>query len=143
MSNFVINIAEGAYEDVKAALAAVGHELQPVATEVETVYTDDVKPALAAAEALIQRNGGQLLITEAIAALGGLATGNWSAVVTTLVANAEAAGATTLAEEKQLAGSTALQVAQALKAQQQTTAVAAPATEASAVEAPATEAPAA
>ena len=120
MSNFVINIAEGAYEDVKAALAAVGHELQPVVTEAETVYTDDVKPALAAAEALITRNGGQLLITEAISALEGLATGNWSAVVTTLVANAEAAGATTLAEEKQLAGSTALQVAQALQAQQTT-----------------------
>ncbi len=118
MTNFVVNVAEGAYEDVKAALASVGHAFEPAVDEVETVYTDDVKPALDAAEALIQRNGGQLLITEAIAALTGLATGNWSAVVTTLVSNAEAAGAATVAEEKQLAGSTALQIAQALQATQ-------------------------
>lgn len=111
MANFIVNIAEGAYDDVKAALAAVGAELAPV----EVTVVSDVKAGLSTAEALIERNGGQLLISEALAALDGLVTGNWSAVVATLIANAKAAGATTIASEEQLAGSTALQIAQVVK----------------------------
>jgi len=114
MADFLVNIAEGAYDDVKAALAAVGAELKPVESAVVT----DVEAALKQTETLIENNGGQLLLSEALAVVDGVATGNWSATVTTLVANAKAAGATTLAEEEQLAGSTALQVAQVIKAQQ-------------------------
>lgn len=114
MSNFIVNIAEGAYDDVVAALSSVGHVLQPVENAVET----ELKTALAATEALITRNGGQLLLSEGLAAIEGVATGNWTAVVTTLIANAKAAGAETLTAEEQLAGSAALQIAQVVKAQQ-------------------------
>lgn len=117
MTNFIVNIAEGAYDDVKNFLDGVGAEIKPIEATVVT----DLKAGLSTAEALIERNGGQLLISEALAALDGLATGNWSAVVTTLVANAKAAGAETLAAEEQLAGSTALQIAQVIKSQQSPT----------------------
>lgn len=125
MTNFVINIAEGAYDAVKSALASLGTELQPV----EVAAVTDFKAAVATTEALLERNGGQLLLSEALAVVEGVATGNWSATVTTLVANAKAAGAETLTAEEQLAGSTALQIAQVIKAQQATT-VAADATSA-------------
>jgi hypothetical protein len=124
MSNFIVNIAEGAYDDVVAALATVGHTLAPVETAVVT----DVQAALKQTETLLENNGGQLLLSEALAVVDGVVTGNWSATVTTLVANAKAAGATTLAEEETLAGSTALQVAQVIKAQQTAAVAAAPAT---------------
>lgn len=45
MTNFVINIAEGAYDDVKAALTVVGHELQPVEIEATTVANDAIAQA--------------------------------------------------------------------------------------------------
>jgi hypothetical protein len=90
--------------------------------DVKGVFVSDIEPAITAAIQLIERNGGQLLITEALAALSGLATGNWTGVVTTLVANAKAAGAQTITSEEQLAGSTALQIAQVLNAQQTATA---------------------
>ena len=100
----------------------VVNEVETDATKVwntvKGVFVTDVEPAITAALQIIERNGGQLLISEALAALESLATGNWSAVVTTLVANAKAAGATTVASEEQLAGSTALQIAQVLQAQQ-------------------------
>ena len=122
MTNFVINIAEGAYEDVKTALAAVGHVLQPV----EQTAVTDVEAALTQTEQLLTRNGGQLLLSEALAVVDGVVTGNWSSTVTTLVANAKAAGAQTLTEEEQIAGSTALQIAQVIKAQQAAAVPAAP-----------------
>lgn len=34
MTNFIINIAEGAYEKVKEALSSVGHALEPVETTI-------------------------------------------------------------------------------------------------------------
>ena len=114
MTNFIVNIAEGAYEDIKTAVESLGSKLEPVEVTVVT----EVKTAVSSAEAIIERNGGQLLMSIALAALDGLATGNWSSVVATVVSDAKAAGATTIAAEEQLAGSTALQVAQVVKSVQ-------------------------
>jgi len=114
MTNFIINVAEGAYEKVAEALSAIGHTLAPV----ENVVKTDVQTALSTAEALLERNGSQILFSEALAVADGVATGNWTSLVSTLVGNAKAAGASTVAAEEQLAGSTALQLAQVIQAAQ-------------------------
>lgn len=57
MANFIVNIAEGAYDDVKAALASVGHDLTPIVQDgeaaakaawasIETSFNNQI-PALA------------------------------------------------------------------------------------------------
>ena len=114
MTNVFVQAETAIVNEAEAIGTAIKNEFAPVATAVVA----DVKSALSSTEALIERNGGQLLMSEALAAVQGLVTGNWSAVVTTLVANAKAAGAATVAQEEQLAGSAALQIAQVIQTTQ-------------------------
>lgn len=64
MTNFVINIAEGAYEDVKAALTAVGHDLQPVETAVVTDIKTEL-PVVTAWGAQFLTDEGKVILADA------------------------------------------------------------------------------
>lgn len=78
------------------------------------VIENDFKKAFALAESIVERNGGQLLLTAATNVLPDLLTGKWEDAAANALADAKAAGAVTIPEEEQLAASTALQVAQVI-----------------------------
>lgn len=88
---------------------------------VDNVIVTDIEPALAvafsAALALIENNGGTLLLTAAQDVVNGIADGTSLADIGTQVLTAaKAAGATTVAAEEALAAQTAVTIAQAVKA---------------------------
>ncbi len=103
----------------------------------------DVKALFAEGEALVERNGGSLLVTAATTVLPTLLAGQWGVAVSSILSLAKAAGASTIAAEEQLAASTALQIAQAAgNALNPTAAVASPVPATEAPVEPTTEAPA-
>lgn len=65
MTNFIVNIAEGAYEDVKSALASVGHALEPAEAQVKAVVTAEI-PALTAWGAQFLTDEGKVILSDAI-----------------------------------------------------------------------------
>lgn len=65
MTNFVVNIAEGAYDDVKAALTAVGHELQPAETAVVTAVQTEI-PVITAWGAQFLTDEGKIILADAV-----------------------------------------------------------------------------
>lgn len=75
------------------------------------------KPSLdvawAAAKAVAERNGGELLANVAADVVPLLVTMKWGDALAKLIADAEAIGVVFIEEEKALAASTALQIAQA------------------------------
>lgn len=87
---------------------------------IEGVFVADVEPAiesgLSATYDLLKRNGGQLLMTAAVDALGLLTGSSWAVVAAQVVTAAKAAGAVFVAGEEQLAASTAMQIQQNLQA---------------------------
>lgn len=64
MTNFIVNIADGAYEDVKAAVEAVGHALQPVEATVVADIKADV-PVLTAWGAQFLTDEGKIALQDA------------------------------------------------------------------------------
>lgn len=64
MSNFLVNISEGAYDKVKDALAAVGHALEPVETEVVTAVQSEI-PVVTAWAAQFLTDEGKVILADA------------------------------------------------------------------------------
>ncbi|CAM6005673.1 unnamed protein product [Sphagnum balticum] len=101
----------------------------------------DTKAFFANAEALVERNGGGLLMTAATTIVPEIVAGQWAGAVASVLALAKSAGAATVAAEEQLAASTALQIAQAAgNALTQTATTSVPASSAAPVEGSATTA---
>lgn len=117
ISSLFKSITQGVVNTFDDAWGAVSH-----------IFSNDVEPFLKASVALIERNGGSLLLTIASQAVPDIATGNWTALTVQIVADLKAAGAATVAAEEQLAASTALQMAQATAAALASAGKAAPAT---------------
>lgn len=80
--------------------------------DFQHLFTDDVEPFLKASAALIERNGGSLLLKIAQDALPLFQEQKFGDVVTVILADIKAAGIATVQAEEQLAAATALQFAQ-------------------------------
>lgn len=82
MTNFVVNIAEGAYDDVALALSAVGHALQPVVTKGEQLLQKFDEVELPIVENFLETLGSQIgkaALKAAIASVPLLASGGFGA----------------------------------------------------------------
>ena len=100
-SSLFKSITQGVVTTFDEAWGAVAH-----------IFSNDVEPFLKQTAALIERNGGSLLLEIATQAVPDIATENWTVLTAQIVSDVKAAGAPTLAAEEQLAASTALQMAQ-------------------------------
>lgn len=97
----------------KRAEDAIVADAEVVGGFLSGIFTDEVEPFFKNALALVERNGGALLIKAAGDALPALVSGKWGVSVTQIIADAKAAGAALIPQEEQLAASTALQIVQA------------------------------
>lgn len=64
MANFIINVAEGTYDKVKEALAAVGHALEPVEAQVVTAVQSEI-PVVTAWAAQFLTDEGKVILADA------------------------------------------------------------------------------
>jgi|HubBroStandDraft_5_1064220.scaffolds.fasta_scaffold127798_3 hypothetical protein len=98
--------------DASALIAKVKNFLStnPVAEAV----VSDVDAAWEQAKQIVERNGGQLLLSLATNVVPDLLTTQWGKAVADLVSDVKAAGAVTIPAEENIAASLALQTAAAI-----------------------------
>ena len=108
-------------DDLDDAEQAVVNGAKASLNYLDQVYVTDIKPGLqdayAKTIALIENNGGPLLMQLAQDAVALLVGTPWSVVTAKIVTDATAAGVTFVKGEEAIAASTALQIQQNLKAQ--------------------------